>query len=49
LQDAGDSSKKKREQIRAKKEQKEQKEQKEKEVASKKCMLPPSLIHRPFY
>jgi hypothetical protein len=49
LQDAGDSSKKKREQIRAERERREQKEREEKEAASKKCMLPQSLIYRPCH
>jgi hypothetical protein len=41
LQDAGDSSKRKRDQNRAEREQREQseREQRERDAASKKCML----------
>lgn len=41
LQDAGDSSKKKREQIKAERERREREEQKEKEVANNKCLSSP--------
>jgi hypothetical protein len=52
LQDAGDSSKRKREQIKAERERRERQEQKEREeraaASSKKCMPSPLMINYPL-
>jgi hypothetical protein len=48
LQNAGECSKKKREQIRAEREERAREEREGKKAATKKCMLSLSLIHRPL-